>query len=506
MMKISHIAIAILSIKCILCCASQPNIVLIMADDIGLGDIGYEHQMRTGTPPLAPTPAIDTLAEEGMWFNDAHSPTSLCSPSRYAVMSGNYNYRSYAPWGVWGSFRKNAITEEDTTLGRIAQAGGYRTGFIGKWHLGGDFYKKDSKEIYRGDDRGDSELNVDATRWIAGGPQDLGFDYDFTLPCGVQGPFYVAYENGEWYKLSDDSELIHLNDETAIDPYFVSDKGFGTGDSAWDATELNIVLAEKAASFIKTSSKEDKPFFLCYWTPAVHIPHTPPESLDGVKIAGTTPTPHTDMNRVLDWEVAQIVEALKESGEYDNTLIIFTSDNGGLWTQAEQKVGHQSNGGWRSAKNSPYEGGQRVPFIAVWPDVIKPGSVSDAIVNGTDIAATIAAIADTKFKENQAMDSHNLLPIFEGDSSPDSRKELMLQAGSRNELMFRQGDWKLIIQSNHHLTKWEPIALFNLSTNPKEKEAENLIHNPRYTERVESMMARYREIRNSGDRTAPSSI
>lgn len=488
--------------------AQQPNppqrvnIVLIMADDVGLGDIGLQHRERTGKEPLAPTPTLDALAKAGLWMTDAHSPTALCSPSRYAVMTGKYNYRSHAPWGVWGTFKPTAIKPEDATLGRVAKQAGYTTGFIGKWHLGGDFYTKGTQETYRGKDRGDTELPVDASRWIANGPQDMGFDYDFTLPCGVQGPVYVAYENGRWYPLGVDSKLIHLNDKTARDPLFVADKGHGTGDSNWDAYSLNELLAEKAKDFIASSTGE-KPFFLCYWTPAVHLPHTPTKKLDGQPIQGTTPSRHLDMVRVLDWEVKEIVQALKTSGAYDNTLILFTSDNGGLYDKPGQEAGHRSSGGWRGSKNLPYEGGHRVPLIAVWPDVIKPDSRSDALINGTDILATVAEIAGTSLGEKQALDAYSFLPLLKGDSEFKPRSQVMLQAGSKCEVMFREGDWKLIIQSNWALDKWEPIALFNLAENPKETEEQNLISHPEHQERAQAMSKRYREIRESPQRTAP---
>jgi arylsulfatase A-like enzyme len=482
--------------------ADRPNIVLIMADDVGLGDIGLQHRERTGKAPLAPTPAIDALAESGLWMTDAHSPTSLCSPSRYAVMTGNYNYRSRAPWGVWGTFRPTAIKPEDATLGRVAKQAGYKTAFVGKWHLGGDFYEKNTRTVYRGDDRGDAELAVDVSQWVSSGPQDMGFDYDFTLPCGVQGPVYVAYENGIWYPFGQGSRLIHLNDKTARDPLFVSDKGHGSGDSNWDAYSLNELLVRKAAAFIGANS-DTKPFFLCYWTPAVHIPHTPAKRLGDTDIRGTTVSRHLDMVRVLDWEVGQIVRALKKSGAYDTTLILFTSDNGGLWDATAEKAGHRSNGGWRGTKNRPYEGGHRVPLIASWPGVIAAGTRSDALVNGTDILATIAEITGVTLAETQAMDSHSFLPLLKKDAPYVPRKQLLQQAGSSYELMFRENGWKLIIQSNHQLDRWQPIALFNLAVNPKEIEAQNLVKHPEHQERVQAMLARYRDIRKSNQRTAP---
>lgn len=501
-MKLKISIILGLALVSLLAKANKPNIILILADDLGPGDIGRQHTERTGQPALAPTPTLDALANEGMWFTDAHSPTSLCSPSRYAIMTGNYNYRSYAPWGVWGTFRPSAITAEDATLGLVAKRGGYRTGFIGKWHLGGDFYHKGSKTIYRGDDRGNVPLDVDMTRWIAAGPQDMGFDYDYTLPTGVQGPIYLAFENGEWAPFNKKSKLIHYDQVTAKDPLFVSDKGPGPGDSEWDCYEINKILAAKAAGFIKSSAKGREPFFLCYWSPAVHIPHTPPEELEGRPIRGTTPTLHTDMNRVIDWEVEKIVEALKESGEYENTLIIFTSDNGGLYDIGAEKRGHRSNGGFVSGnKNSPLEGGHLVPFIVSYPGVIEAGSRNEALVNGTDIIKTIAEICQVTLNTKQAKDSKSFIGALIGREDFKPRQELMLQAGSKCEAMLRQGKWKLILQSDFALSQWVPIGLYNLEASPRELPGTNLLNEPEHAARLEAMIEHYHSVRNDPNRT-----
>ena len=144
----------------------KPNVVVILADDLGLGDVGRHHLERTGNAPLAATPAIDALWNEGMWFTDAHSPAALCAPSRYSVMTGNYNFRSYRPGGVWGSFDASALSESDTTLGTVAQAGGYTTGFVGKWHMGGDFYKTGTSIITRQIDDGSTPEQVDMSVWV----------------------------------------------------------------------------------------------------------------------------------------------------------------------------------------------------------------------------------------------------------------------------------------------------------------------------------------------------
>ena len=481
----------------------KPNVVVILADDLGLGDVGRHHLERTGNPPLAPTPSIDALWNEGMWFTDAHSPAALCAPSRYSVMTGNYNFRSYKPGGVWGTFDISALSESDTTLGTVAQAGGYTTGFVGKWHMGGDFYKTGTSIITRQIDDASTPEQVDMSVWVGKGPQNLGFNYDFTVACGVQGPTYLAHENGLWYPWDTGSTLIYYDN-----PDFVSDKGPGIGDSNWNSRELNMLLADKAVNFITSSAAGEAPFMLYYCSPAVHLPHTPPNAIDGDPIAGTTASDHLDMNRVLDLEVKKIVDALKTAGVYENTLIIFTSDNGGLNDPEAEALGHRSSGGFRGTKNSRFEGGHRVPFIAVWPSVIPANTTIDAMVNGSDILATIAEVMGSSFPADQAKDSHSLFPIFLGDTDHEPRTEMMQQGGSSPEIMFRDGPWKLIIQSSvghNALVKADTtaVALFNLNDNPNETESANFINDPAYASRVATMYNRYWEIREASARTAP---
>ena len=481
----------------------KPNVVVILADDLGLGDVGRHHLERTGNAPLAATPAIDALWNEGMWFTDAHSPAALCAPSRYSVMTGNYNFRSYKPGGVWGTFDISALSESDTTLGTVAQAGGYTTGFVGKWHMGGDFYKTGTSIITRQIDDASTPEQVDMSVWVGKGPQNLGFNYDFTVACGVQGPTYLAHENGLWYPWDTGSTLIYYDN-----PDFISDKGPGIGDSNWNSRELNMLLADKAANFITSSAAGEAPFMLYYCSPAVHLPHTPPSSIDGDSIAGTTASDHLDMNRVLDLEVKKIVDALKTAGVYENTLIIFTSDNGGLNDTEAEALGHRSSGGFRGTKNSRFEGGHRVPFIAVWPSVIPANTTIDAMVNGSDILATIAEVMGSSFPADQAKDSHSLFPIFLGDTDHEPRTEMMQQGGSSPEIMFRDGPWKLIIQSSvghNALVKADTnaVALFNLDDNPNETESSNFINDPAYASRVTAMYNRYWEIREASARTAP---
>lgn len=188
--------------------AERPNIVVIMADDLGLGDVSFHVRTIRKQTPIVETPILNRLAEKSLWFTDGHSATAFCAPTRYAVVSGNKNYRSYAPWGVWSTFGESAFVQGHATLGTVVRDAGYQTGFVGKWHLGGDFHVPETQGIYRGKKNGDLTGRVDMTRMIAGGPKDCGFDYDFTSPCRIQGPIYLLYENQVWSPLTEDSEIF----------------------------------------------------------------------------------------------------------------------------------------------------------------------------------------------------------------------------------------------------------------------------------------------------------
>ena len=494
------LAVGLMCAAFALSAAEKPNIVLVLADDIGLGDISHHVRNIQKKKTLLETPNIDSLAEQGLWFTDGHSATALCAPTRYCVMSGNCNYRSYAPWGVWSTFAETAFKKGHVTLGSVVRDAGYNTGFIGKWHLGGDFKVPGSDKIYRGKKGGDLRGKVDMTRMISSGPKDCGFDYDFTSPCGIQGPNYILYENQVWCPWAEDSKIIFFNEKTAKHPEDVSDKGPGMGDSNWNARDLGNRLSRKAVEFIESRAKEDQPFFLYYCTPTAHLPHLPPDEFDGKTIKGSTPTAHLDMVVELDMQVKRIVDALKKAGVFMNTLFVFTSDNGGLGDKKASKLGYQPGGGWNGYKNSPLEGGHRVPLIAVWPGHIKPG-VTDELAVNQDMLATFAALVGTSIPDGQALDSNNLLPLLTGEGSFKQREFFVNQSGSRNELMYRKMPWKLIIKSNHKKTKFDLKALYNLESDPGERK--NLLKNPEFKAQAERMRKEYMQIVSSGRPTVP---
>ncbi|MBK1875796.1 sulfatase family protein [Pelagicoccus mobilis] len=463
----------------------RPNVVVVMADDIGLGDIGFYHRERTGKKEVVPTPNIDRLIDEGIRFSDAHSASSLCAPTRFSMMTGNFVYRNKTGNGSFSPVGDSCIEPDFTTIARTAKKGGYHTAFFGKWGLGSVWSSRD----------GDMSK-------IEMGARYFGFDYAYETPQGLQNWPHAFYENQEWQPLAEDSKLVPISKEQA------RHSKSGIGDSNWNPELVGPMLAKAATEYItrQTADHPDEPFYLYYCSQAVHIPHTPPAQLDGVKIAGATGDDHGDMILELDVQVGMLVKALKKAGVYENTLFIFTSDNGGL---SKGKVigqkGHDSSNGLTGKKGSCYEGGHRVPFIATWPGVIAPGTNSDVAVVNHDTVATISALAGQELHPS-VKDSANLVPLFKGDTRTLARKYMLHKGGKGPTLALREGDWKIVLELDPN---WEsenryldhgpltPVGLYNFSNTTSEEEKFNLIKNPEYAARIKAMHATYLRLRKS---------
>lgn len=470
---------------------NKPNIVLIMADDIGLGDIGYYHTQRTGNKPVVPTPNIDKLIDTGMRFSDAHSPASLCAPTRFSMMTGNYSYRNEkGPWGVWGPDRDAGIEPNFSTIGRIAKKGGYNTSFFGKWGLGGDW---DSKP-----------KDISGYEKIKKGASYYGFDYSVALPEGIQNVPYAFYKNGKFMPIKEDSKLSKIPFEQL--KYFDEKKrkpGGSIADSNWDPSLAGPILAENAVSYIHKQKKSKKPFFLYYCSQAVHVPHTPSIKLDGEKIAGETGENHGDMIKELDVQVGMIVSALKKNKMYENTLIIFTSDNGGLpnskYSPSLEKAGHDSSGGLNGYKGSIYEGGHKIPFVAVWSGHIKPNTQSDVPMIGHDVVPTVAEIIKVSLEKTKVLDASSLVPILT-ESSKEPIHEFMMyqsQKGKGGYYAIRQDEWKLImsVKKRDLFDDLKVVGLYNLTENPLEKTSENLKDNNEFKEKIIFLKNKFLELR-----------
>ncbi len=484
----SVLVVIFLLLSCALS-AQKPNVVLIMADDIGLGDIGFYHKERTGAEPIIPTPNIDALITQGIRFSDAHSPASLCAPTRYSMLTGNFSFRNQAnPWGVWNPETSAGIASDYPTIARIAKNGGYQTAFFGKWGLGGVWNGRSEDPVHY------------AT--MQGGARSFGFDYAVELPQGIQNAPYAFYENGKWMKLDKMSQLVDLTfEQTKYDEKERSKKREGLGDSFWNPTKAGPILAEKAVDYIKSRSA-DKSFFIYYCSQAVHVPHTPTAKLNGVNVSGTTPNSHGDMIKELDVQVGMIIQALKTQDVYENTLFVFTSDNGGL--SHYNAKGHDSSNGLKGSKGSIYEGGHRVPFIAVWPGKIDPNIVSDVVILGQDMVATMAAITTVKNGKDQILDAANLLPVFTTNNIQQVHPNILHQSQANGGPYYalRQGDWKLVMKTKKRedFDNLEVIGLYNLANELIEDKETNLMNDSGQVQRIETMMAKYKELR-LGDHT-----
>jgi arylsulfatase A-like enzyme len=422
--------------------AARPNIVLIYADDLGYGDVGCYGAKRVKTPH------IDKLAAEGLRFTDAHATSATCTPSRYSMLTGEYAWRKKGT-GVLPGDAKLIIDPNRATLASLLKSAGYVTGAIGKWHLG-------------------LGSGTNATDWnedIKPGPAELGFNYSFIMPAtgdrvpcvyvenhrvvGLQSqdPLRVSFatnklgneptgrENPELLKV----KPSHGHDFTIVDG--ISRIGYMTGGAAarWKDEDIADVLTRRAVSFIEQN--RGKPFFLYFSTHDIHVPRVPHPRFAGKTQMG----PRGDVIVQLDWCVGEIMTALKQQKLDENTLVIFSSDNGpvvddGYADDAVEKLGsHTPAGAFRGGKYSKFEGGTRVPFIVRWPARVKPG-VSSALVCQIDFMASFAALVGEKLPAGAGRDTTNVLPALIGDS-PRGRDALVEHSGT---LALRQRNWKFI--------------------------------------------------------------
>ena len=477
-----------------------PNIVVVLADDVGPGDLGVYHRERTGRPPVVPTPTLDALAAAGMRFDEAHSPASLCAPSRFGLLTGTYSYRMPRPYGTWPPWTETGVDPGFTTLARVARHAGYATAFFGKWGIGGQFAPR-----AEGVPKTASLLErFDLGRRIEG-PNQLGFDAALELPAGIQGEPLAYYENGAWLPLAADSAM------RVIGP---AQSGYGSrgtapdnkvalvGDSHWQPERVGPTLAAAAAAFIReqAGNRPARPFLIFYSTQAVHVPHVPAEALDGARIAGQAPDPHGDMLLELDAQIGMLIRALQGAGVDQNTLFIFTSDNGGLKDSVYPKaaaLGHDATNGLRGAKGRIWEGGHRVPLLVVWPGVVAEGARSSALVSGVDLMATLASVMGQDIPRDAVLDSVDLLPLLTG--KPEARGHgVLVHYTNKGLAALRQGNWKLVVRTGP-LSKFagaaaprieeglQPLHLFDLEDNPFEHPDRDLIDDPAHVQRVQAM-------------------
>ena len=411
---------------------SLPNVVLIFADDLGYGDLGCYGATKVQTPN------IDRLAKQGRRFTDAHSASAVCTPSRYALLTGEYPVRGNGGKGVWGPSPVTSgliIDTDKLTLADVFKRKGYATAVLGKWHLG---------------------FGEGTNRWqepLRPGPQDLGFDYYFGLPVVNSAPPYVYVENDRVVGGDPADPLVYVGRNakgatpiTPIPPE-ASQRTANMFRGAVEAHKLyndytvGQVLSGKAVDWIKDN--KEKPFFLYLATTHIHHPFTPGKNFQGSSDAEL----YGDFIQELDWMVGRVTQCLEQQGLSDNTLVIFTSDNGGMMNLGGRnavRAGHKMNGDLLGFKFGVWEGGHRVPFIAKWPGKIEAGSESDQLICNVDMLATCMALTRQNPETAQGKDSVNVLPALLENPQKPIRKDLLLAARSERHLSIRKGKWMYI--------------------------------------------------------------
>ena len=487
---------------------AKPNILFILADDLGYGDVGcYNPEAK------APTPNIDRLAREGMRFTDAHSPSTVCTPTRYSLLTGRMAFRNGMKGVFTGAGGPCLIKEDRLTIAGMLRDQGYTTAMFGKWHIGLTFYDKDGKPITK--NGLEAVKRIDYSQPITGGPIDRGFDQFFGTACCPTTDWLYAYIDGD--KIPMPPTRIVDRKPLPKHPYS-RDNRPGMIAPGFDLEEVDMVFLQKSLEFLESHKQKspDKPFFLFHSAQAVHLPSFAGRAFKGKTEAG----PHGDFIFELDYVVGRLMSKLDQLGYGENTLVIFSSDNGPeVPTVIDMRKTHKHNGArpWRGVKRDQWEGGHRVPFIARWPKKIKDGSTSAQTICLTDVMATCAALTGATIPPNAAEDSYNILPVLLGQAGDKPVREYTLHQTISLALAIRHGNWKYLDHKgsggNNYGREGEwgmkqfalperapdaPGQLYDLSKDPGE--TTNLYNE--YPEIVKALKGKLEEYKTSG-RSAP---
>ncbi|MEM6472036.1 MAG: arylsulfatase [Planctomycetota bacterium] len=404
---------------------TPPNIVLINADDLGYGDLGCYGATKVQTPN------IDRLAAEGRRFTDAHTASAVCSPSRYGLLTGRYPLRENF-WGPLPFRQELSIDAALPTIASVLKSIGYETAMIGKWHLG---------------------FGKGATDWnapLVPGPVEVGFDYYFGIPSVNSGPPFVYVENHNVVDYEPSDPFV-LGKKSVTQPF--PDKGgykaIGGATKAhlrYRDEYVATTLTEKATSWLEQRDGS-RPFFLYLATTNIHHPFTPHPRFRGTSRCGL----YGDFIHELDWVVGEVLAALKQNGSQENTLVVFTSDNGGMLNKKGQeawKSGHRLNGELLGFKFGAWEGGHRVPMIVRWPQRVPAGSQSDSLISQIDLLPTFAAVSGATVPEDATIDGVDQSAEWLGTTKQSARKFLVISPNSPQHLTVRKGNWVYIPAQN----------------------------------------------------------
>jgi arylsulfatase A-like enzyme len=456
-----------------------PNIVYILADDMGCGDASC---LNPGSK--IPTPNIDALARRGMVFRDAHSNSAVCTPTRYGVLTGRYCWRGALQRGVLNGYSGPLIESGRATVASFLAAHGYATACIGKWHLGLGW----QPQAHVPGSPTEPDFQFDAP--VSAGPNTCGFQYSYVLPASLDMPPYCYLENHRVVELP--GEQIGRSPRPAFWRGGRIAPSFRHQDCLWDFTR-------QAEQFIEQQARKQpaRPFFLYLALPSPHTPHCPRAQFAGQSQAGE----YGDLMVETDWTVGRVVEALRRSGLEDNTLVVFTSDNGchdepiGL----KEKYGHFGNHIYRGQKSDAWDGGHRVPFVACWPGRIPAGSMCDRTVCLTDLAASCAAIVGAPLPDQSGEDSYNILPLLLGREGYPPRPALVHHS-LEGYFAIRQDRWKLILCGGSggwslpekNLAADAPrVQLYDMGDDPQEQRNVHVQH-PQVVQKLTQLLEDFR--------------
>lgn len=495
----------ILSLACVLLSfviahadgAERPNVLILYADDMGFGDLAIQNSQSK-----IPTPNLDQLAKQGMRFSDGHSSSGICTPSRYALLTGRYHWRDFH--NIVGVFGSSVFQPEQLTLPKMMQRSGYTTAAIGKWHLGWDWQaimnpqaksaERDSLRVFSADD-------FDWSRPIPDGPLAHGFDSYFGDTV-INFPPYGWIENDRLVQAPDT-----MMDTGKWKPIKEGNWECRPGPmvSGWDPYQNIPTTTRRGVEFIKAQRDSDKPFFLYFAFPSPHAPIIPNDEFDGKSQAGA----YGDFVFETDDAIGQLLAALDESGQAENTIVIFSADNGSehYAYARDQNFDHWSSKPFRGVKRDIYEGGHHVPLIVRWPGVTATGSVSDALVSQIDIMATLANMLQFELPDDAAADSFDLTPILSGEQ--ESVRTSLVHNTYAKSYAIRDGEWLLVDAQDGYVSRrdkaWEakhgykpddgqPVELYNLAEDIGQR------HNvaQEHPERVAKMQALLQSIQDQG--------
>ena len=431
-----------------------PNIVYVLSDDLGYGDVS---SFNGGSK--IQTTHIDALAREGMRFTDAHSGSAVCTPTRYGILTGRYCWRSRLKKGVLGGYGEPLIEPGRATVAEFLRDHGYSTACFGKWHLGLGWQEKPGAS---GSPNG---RNIDFTKPVTDGPNTHGFDYSFIIPASLDMAPYVYLENGKA------TEPVTRNIPDSPRPAYY--RGGPTAATFDHGTTLLEIIKHTTAWI--DNHKDGKPFFLYVPFTAPHTPHMPRPEFRGKSGAGN----YGDFVLEVDWSLGQIVDALARNKLADNTLLIFTSDNGAHSEplHLEEKYGHKANADFRGQKSDAWDGGHHIPFIARWPGHIPAGTSCDRTVSLCDLFATAADLIKAPIPAAAAEDSFSQLPLMLGKPDAPMRPAVVMHSND-GYFAIKQGPWKLVLaRGSGGWTLPEakapadapPVQLYNTQDDPSEK-------------------------------------